>query len=163
MPFLLRCGMAFLAVVGAVGVLAVALILLVAPIAGTFVVDDEPATRGQFLSSALPMLLALLALAALALAIAWALWKERPWSRTAILVCWLVGLFTLPGLVPDASDSRALRSEVTTWAVLAALVWWYLYRKRAVAAYYRALIARHERPAAPPVPPPPSPSEPPTP
>ena len=163
MPFLLLCGIGFSAMFGTISIATVATILLMTPFVSTFTVNEEPATRAQFLSFAAPILLAFLALAAAALGIVWALWKELPWSRPAILAFWLVGLFTLPGLALESGDAGDLRSTVATWGVLTACVWWYLYGKRTVVTYYRAISARHEQRGAAPPPPPPPPPEPPEP
>jgi hypothetical protein len=73
-------------------------------------------------------------------AIAYALWRERPWSRVLMLAFWganvLVGIGI--ALFPFAQHTGAWAS-VVAYSVTLVVAWWYHYRKPGVVAYYRLL------------------------
>ena len=103
-------------------------------------VDGQPPMADQVRASSVRWHLSFLASLALAGATTYALWRDRPWSRHALLAFWML-VFVAPGLWELAStrDPEVL-VVLLPWT---AVVLWYLFRKRSIVAYYRAIAAGH--------------------
>lgn len=110
---------------------------------GTYTVNGAEVTKAEFLRTggsifyfAVPFLAAYLS------AIAFALIKERPWSRPLLLgYCPMIELLVVFTLwTQKAADYRAdTRFSLIEFVIASLMARWYLYRTRAVVAYYRAL------------------------
>jgi len=75
-------------------------------------------------------------------AIGLGLWRERAWTRPLMMAYW--PLSAVLTYAPAWSGGRAtdLSGLLVFNAIVAALAWWYLYRKNNVVAYYQALERR---------------------
>lgn len=144
MPLLLLCGMGLLAFFVAVGSIAYTVIALVSLLGhGPFTVNDSPVSKAEFIHTIWPILafypLGLLALGAMA----YALWRERAWSRPAMMAFWLVAVAaTIIEQFVTPEDIPTFIITVITLLLSATIAAWYLYRKRSVASYYRAVANR---------------------
>lgn len=95
-PLLLTLGMGFTAFWAAVGLL----VLLVSALGnGTYTIDEQPVTRREYFSH--PGTLALFGLVPFAAALAWAMWRERSWTRHVMLGGWLASAVLM--LLPRSS------------------------------------------------------------
>jgi len=140
-PFLLKLLTFFL---GFWGVLAIVLgIVNLGADNTTYSINGQAVTREEFQVRAGGMLVLMPVAALLALVAAWGLYRERPWGRHAAFALFAVSL-----LGPITTASRVTASAAMLWAqaVVTLLVLlpvgWYLYRKRSVVSYYRALTDR---------------------
>ena len=144
-PFLITCGMAFMAFFAAVAAVVVPLFIVIALVSsGPFTIDGVPVTKGAFLSFSLPIFLVIVPVATLAGAFAWGVWKERAWTRGAAMAFWVCSALVSIGqliLVPD-QRSEAVQGLLSL-LVIVPVALWYFYRKRTVVLYYGALQARH--------------------
>jgi len=111
------------------------LFLLLAPFdIGTYSIEGETVSGPEFLRTA-GWLMAIATV--LCLSIAYALWRDRSWSRPLMILYWVVtGLAVLVW-------SREFNCAVVEMFIFAALAAWYLYGNHNAAAYYR-LIMRTE-------------------
>ena len=104
---------------------------------GTYTVDAVPVPGHEFLRGYGLMFIPPGFVAAL---IAWAIWRELPWSRAAILYWWV--LYAAICVALEAREN-GLRLEALFAAKLAAVGFsasaWYLYRKLSVVAYFQFL------------------------
>jgi uncharacterized membrane protein (UPF0136 family) len=140
MPLVLLCGLGFSAFFSALGALVFALLAISLPFSRTYAVDGHAATRAQFLAASIPVLVAFPPILVLFAAIAYALWRELPWSRPLILAFWGANLLLGAGLaVWGPVRDRGEWVPVPVYLVVIGIVWWYLYRKSTVVAYYRVL------------------------
>jgi hypothetical protein len=143
-PFLITCGMAFMAFFAAVAAVALVFFLvLILFSSGPFTIDGAPVTKGAFLSVALPIFLVIVPVAALAGAFAWGVWKEHAWTREAAMAFWACSVLVSIGqliVVPD-QRSEALQGLFSVF-IIVPLALWYFYRKRSVVLYYRELKDR---------------------
>jgi hypothetical protein len=106
---------------------------------GTYTIDDETVNGPAFLQTVGWLLVVH---AALLSPMAYALFRDRPWSRPLIVLYWLAsGLTTVAG-------GQHVGCGVLEIVVLAGLAAWYLYGNQKVAAYY-AMVKRgeHTRPS----------------
>jgi hypothetical protein len=126
------------------GAAVVLLLLVLAPFdVGRYTIHDEPVSGPEFLHRAG---LLFTTLGAVLVAIAVGLWKQREWSRPLMVLTWVVlGVGTLVSDLEPRADTAGLVGGMVTMLITAALAAWYLYRKRNVVAYYRA-IERRSRP-----------------
>jgi len=124
--------------------LSVAIWLLFIPLSilnvGSYEINGEQVTGRYFLVHADPWL----ALPALILgAIAYGYWTERVWARPLPLVFWFGISLVLLFQIVSGAIGAAEAAIVGIWCVASlAVVWWYSYRKHAVANYYRALESK---------------------
>ena len=137
MPLLMKVGMGLAALfpIGAVILLALAALGI-----GSFRIGNRPVAPGEWLRLAGPLFVVTGALMA---AVAYACWKEKPWSRHLALAHWaVVGLYALLlGLSGQLPRYLMWRALIET-GVLGAFALWYFYAKRNVVEYFRALRAR---------------------
>jgi hypothetical protein len=113
------------------------LLLVLAPFnAGTYTINGEEVTGAEFLRSAGP-LFAVLGIAALA--IAYAIWQERAWSRWAIVAFWVAQLAGAVGLGWADGGIGGAAGAVASLLLVVTLVAWYLFGKENVVAYYQSL------------------------
>lgn len=140
MPLLLLCGFGLSAFISAIGVVAYVLMALTLPFSSSYSIDGHPATRSEFLHAMWPLFVAFPPILLLFGAIAYALWRERPWSRRLMLGFWGVNVLAGVGIAlsPLGQESGAWAS-VSAYSVILVVAWWYLYRKPGVVAYYRLL------------------------
>jgi hypothetical protein len=139
MRLLLLCGLGLSAFFSALGTIVVAIFAITIPFTSSYSVDGHPATRAEFFAASWPIL-ALLPLLLVFAAIAFALWRELPWSRLLILVLWGANLVAFVGLeIWGPVRDRGDWTPVFLYPIMIAIVWWYLYGKPTVVAYYRVL------------------------
>jgi hypothetical protein len=140
MPLLLLCGLGFSAFFSALGALVFTFFAISLPFSSSYTVDGHAATRAQFFAVSLPILVAFPPILLLFAAIAYALWREMPWSRPLILAFWGANLLFSAGLATwGPVHDRGEWAPVPMYLIMIAIVWWYLYRKSTVVAYYRVL------------------------
>jgi len=144
MPILLRIAMVFFTMAGAMFAFSavVALPQLVFGY-GTYSVNGVPVTKEEFFrTSGVIIFLAIPIFALYLSAMAFALIRERPWSRPLLMAYFpILGLAVMLVFGTDkGGDHRSeIRFVLIELAIGTLIAWWYLYRKRAVVAYYRAL------------------------
>jgi hypothetical protein len=141
MPFLLLCGMGFGAFFAAVALLVVGGMLVMLPFSSDYTVNAVPVTRAEFMQKSWPLLVGFPVAAGCALAIVYALWRELPWSRRAIISYWVVSLVPVCLMAITSGKTADLVESVVMFGGVIGLLSWYLYRKQSVRAYYSALEA----------------------
>jgi len=115
---------------------------------GPYTVNGHPASKGQFLSAAGP----LLATAIPAAIVGYALWRERSWGRPffiafyaimAMLCVWFPGDASLeaPGGAATAQQGAGVWAAIVPMVLIVGFFVWYFYRKWNVVAYYGELRA----------------------
>ena len=133
-PLLMRLGAAF-----AVLYCAGAVLLVGFAFGGMtpYIIDGREVSREDWLQLAVPLFAVTIVLMA---AIAYALLRERPWSRHVVMMHWAtVGGYGLLLLFLGAVE-RALAARVVAEAAVAGVFFaWYFYRKRNVVAYFNSL------------------------
>jgi hypothetical protein len=132
-PLLLTIGMY---VAPTFGGLFVLLVFLAAFDAGNYSIDGETVSGPEFLRRAGVYYFAL---GGSALATAYAIWRERSWSRWAIVLFWIAQLAAAIGFGWVASGVAGVAGAVASLLLLLILVGWYLFDKENVVAYYRSL------------------------
>jgi hypothetical protein len=102
---------------------------------GPYLVDGEPATRGEFLAFllffALPALLAAPA--------AHGIWRDRRWSRAAVLIFWACAILGSVAAHAATGQARDIPLVLIEGLFAGVLLGWHLYVKPNVARYYDAL------------------------
>lgn len=102
-----------------------------------YVIDGWPVSREDWLRLAVPLFTITIVLMA---AIAYALVRERPWSRHVVLLHWAaVGCYGLILLGLDAVETAVAVRVAAQGFVAGAFSVWYFYRKRNVVAYFKSL------------------------
>jgi hypothetical protein len=139
MPLLLLCGMGFGAFFAGLSLLVVGGILVMLPFTSTFTVNGASATRAEFIQQSWPLLVGFPIASGCALAVVYALWRELPWSRGAILGYWIVVLVAVCVMAIVTGEAVDLLPSILMFGSVIALLSWYLYRKPNVRAYYDAL------------------------
>jgi hypothetical protein len=110
--------------------------------AGTFTLNEEPVSGPEFIRAGG---LAFGVVGLLFAAIAFGLWRDRPWARPLIMLFWPALIVIVIALSWDTPDAVAQAVGILASAgPLALIAWWYLYRKTNVTAYFAA----HEPPAS---------------
>jgi hypothetical protein len=145
MPFLLLCGMGFSTFFAGIGALAYMAILLMLPFTTHFTLNGQSVTRPEFLASIWPLLLAYPFPLVLFGTIAYALWREKPWTRTLMMGLW--GLGAVAAIAAPALDSDSQSNfppGIIGLVLCAAVASWYLYGSKAVRSYYAALRGREK-------------------
>jgi hypothetical protein len=131
-PFLILLLMVFLAFFALFGAL-ITLITLMVPGSEGYLVDNQLATKDDFLLKMVPSILRFLAAAP----IAYGLWKERGWARPMLLAFFAIpelGKYLLPGW--REAPASAIIPRLLLSMALVGFLGWYLYRKRSVIDYY---------------------------
>jgi hypothetical protein len=141
MPFLLLCGMGFGAFFVTVAFLVLAGMLVMLPFSSEYTVNAVPVTRVEFMQKSWPLLVVFSLAAGYLLAVVYALWRELAWSRRAIIAYWLLSLVMVCLMAIISGNAADLVANVAMFGSVIALLWWYLYRKPTVRAYYSALEA----------------------
>ncbi len=144
MPLLLLCGMGFFAFFTAVGTIAYTFLLLAALAGGGgFSFNGVPTDRAGFFAEAWPTLVAFPPLLILLGSIAYGLWRERPWSRLAMMGFWAaIVLVSVAAQLFQPDGTATFLAGLVMTSVMWAVAWWYCYRKRSVAAYYSVIFSR---------------------
>jgi hypothetical protein len=144
MPLLLLCGMGFFAFFTAVGTIAYTVILFAALTGGGgFSVNGVPTDRAGFFAQAWPTLIAFPPLLALFGSIVYGLWRERLWSRQAMMGFWAaIVLVSIAAQFMQPDDTATFVASLSMTGVMWAVAWWYCYRKRSVVAYFSAIKSR---------------------
>jgi hypothetical protein len=144
MPILLRIAMVISTFMGA-GFALFAVVGLPAMMLGngTYRINGAEVTKEQFLrTGGIIFYFAVPVLALYFIATSFALIKERPWSRPLLLAylpfCGII-LLTQMTLYTTTMPDPGFRAILIEFAIGSVIAWGYLYHKRAVVAYYRAL------------------------
>ena len=140
-PFLITCGMAFMAFFAGVAGIIIPLFVAIALFSrGPFTVNGAPVTRSEFLLTVAPILGAMVPVAVTAGLFAWGVWKERPWTREVAIGFWALCLVISIGQVAFMREQRAeaVQGLVST-LILILVALWYFYVKGNVVTYYRDL------------------------
>lgn len=135
-PLLLTLFAVFLTFFAGVG----SLVMLTSVLgSGPYTINGEPATKGEFLRTIVPMLPVIVA----AGTVSFGLWREKGWARPLLLSLYaLAGLGSaLMPLILNLPGVSVFPGLIFTLIVVA-LLGWYLYRKENVVEYYRALALR---------------------
>ena len=104
---------------------------------GPYSVAGEAVTRTEYLTAMLPLLLIHTVFVALFAAVAYALWKERAWSRHVMMAVWaLLAAFLVITVSADQELRPGALLSVGLYALLWLAAWWHLYRKPDLVAYY---------------------------
>jgi hypothetical protein len=124
-------------VAGLFGILAPVLLSLAPFDIGTYTISGQRVSGPEFLRRAGVWFAGA---GACCLAIAYALWRERPWAREVMLGTWIllvmVGSGSLVAKMGISSEAMIGMLEALLLAVLGA---WYLYRKSNVVDYFEAV------------------------
>ena len=140
MPLLLLCGFGLSAFFSVLGTIAFTLMAITLPFSSSYSINDHPATRAEFLRFSWPIFVAFPPLLLLFGTIAYALWRERPWSRRLMLAFWGVNVVAGVGMALSTfAQEPGAWASVFLYLLLLVVAWWYLYRKPGVVAYYRLL------------------------
>lgn len=112
---------------------------------GPIMINGAPTDRGEVLNLLTPMLLPL-GLAAGAAAMT--LWIESPWARPTLLFALLLaGPFaTFPSWNQATNPGGAPALGLLAMTPVLLLAWWYLYLKKDVVAYFKAVSRRRYAP-----------------
>ena len=132
-PALLTVGMVFSTLFGACFLLGFGCAVFDI---GSFNIDGEPVSAREFLAHSGVILFVF---GSVLLAIAFSIWKDKPWSRWMIVFFWLCGAAI--GIGTSLSSADDLFQVVFSWVVFMAISVWYLFGKRTVREYYRSLEA----------------------
>ena len=132
-PLLLTIGMY---VAPAFGGLFLLLVLLAPFGAASYTIDNELVTGFEFLRRA-GIYYALIG--GSAVAAAYAIWRERSWSRWAMVFFWLAQVAAAIGFGWADSGVAGVAAGLASLLIIVVLVWWYLFDKENVVAYYRSL------------------------
>lgn len=131
----------FLAVWGVMG-LILSVVLLQVPM-NEYRINGELVSREEFLAAARLPLTFGRPLFLAALASAWALWREKPWGRHAVMGMAGLSVLLTAVLARSVAEMRPfLPLLVVVVLSHAAPLFWYFYRKKNVAAYYHWLGRR---------------------
>lgn len=109
---------------------------------GSYTIHGEPVSGPEFLSQ---VGLYLGALGLLSFAIAFGIWRERPWTPWTIAAFWAVSLAGAAGLGWSQSGVGGAAAGVASSLLPALLAIWYCFGKDNVVAYYHALEALEGR------------------
>lgn len=140
MPLLLLCGFGLSAFFSALGTFAFTVMAVTLPFSSSYSIEGHPATRAEFLHASWPLFVVFPPLLLLFGTIAYALWRERPWSRRLMLAFWGVNVVAGVGMALSTfAQETGAWAPVYLYLFLLVVAWWYLYRKPSVVAYYRLL------------------------
>ncbi len=147
-PFGITVAMVFLGLLASLGSVAGLANLLTSLFGeGPFLMNGVIVPRHEFLRFALPFILFYLSLCTLAGAAAWSIHVEHPRSRPLLLIYAASLVFTSPWSLALGVPAADVASSTLSAALVTGLVWFYLYRKKAVVQYYDAIrIAQMARP-----------------
>lgn len=121
---------------GVMGVTFLAVLLLAPFDIGEFTHNGQAISGPQFLRVAGPTFVVV---GLLFVAIGWGLWRTKWWARPLIMFYWLA--ITVIIIAVSWGTPEGLTQALGTLASvvpLAAIAWWYLYRKENVVAYFAA-------------------------
>lgn len=145
-PFLITCGMAFMAFFAGVAAIVLPMFLLITLFSGgPFTVDGAPVTKSEFLATVAPIFGVMLPVAAAAGLFAWGVWKEKSWTREVAMTFWGLCLVIGIGQLVFMPDQRAEAFQgLASTVILILVAVWYFYMKKNVVSYYRDLTdAKH--------------------
>jgi len=115
----------------------VLLLLFLAPFnAANYSINGERVTGSEFLERA-GVLLGILGVSSLAGA--YAIWREYPWSRWAIVAFWVAQVAGAIGFGWADSGIGGAAGAVASLLTVLVLVGWYLFGKENVVEYYQGL------------------------
>ena len=136
-PFLIKCGCAFMALWAVTMYVTAAVVLVGAAIDAVLngvrpvgVIGDELLGASWFTL-----------LMVVSGPFAWGVWKERAWTRHVAMAFWIGWMLIVMGgmiLEPHSDDARMLLYGL----ICACIAVWYFYRKPSVVLYYDQLRAR---------------------
>ena len=138
-PFLIKCGWAFMALWAVTMYVTAAFVLVGATIDA--IVNGLPPTRVT--KDDILLGSGFILFAAVSGPFAWGVWKERPWTRETAMAFW-VGMVLIAVAqailkpIPSLEDVR----EILWTLIGAATAAWYFYRQQDVVLYYKELAAR---------------------
>jgi hypothetical protein len=115
--------------------------LVMLPFPSQYTINEVPVTRAEFVQKSWPLLVVFPVAVGWVLAIVYALWRELPWSRRAIIGYWVVSLVAECLMAIVSGKPGDLLTSVLMGGGIIGLLSWYLYRKPSVRAYYSALGA----------------------
>jgi hypothetical protein len=104
--------------------------------AASYTINREPVTGLEFVERVGPRF-AVLGISCLA--IAYAIWREYPWNRWAIVAFWTVQVVGAVGSGWSAGGLRGAVDSMASLLTVLVVVGWYLFGKENVVAYYRSL------------------------
>lgn len=146
-PALLTMAMVFFFLFSAMTLIIVPLMLLSS--GGSYSINGVAVTHDEFVARSRVFIIGFPLLAIYVGAMAFALYQQRPWSRPLLAVYLpLVGILTIlsnsEAMIshPQPGAGGDVAASAIGLAVLSLVAVWYLYRKRSVVAYYRAIQPR---------------------
>lgn len=144
MPFLLQCGMGLSMFYACAALFIFVAFAVMAPFGGgSYSIGGHAVSRAEFVARAWPLIVMWPIASGIIIAIAYALWRELPWSRPAMMTyVFVVAVFSIAAAMWGGDrDGVAVASFACVVMLLGAN--WYLYWKRSVVAYYAAVADRH--------------------
>jgi hypothetical protein len=133
--------MGFGAFFAVVALLLVGGMVVMLPFPSQYAVNGVSVTRAEFVQKSWPLLVVFPVALGWVLAIVYALWRELPWSRSAIIGYWVVSLVAECLMAIVSGKPGDLLTSVVMGGGIIGVLSWYLYRKPSVRAYYSALRA----------------------
>ena len=132
-PLLLTIGMHVAPAVGGMFLLMVVLALFDA---GDYSINGETVSGFEFLQRAG---IYYLIIGGCSVTAAYAIWRERSWSRWPMVFFWLAQVAAAIGFGWAASGIAGVAAGLAGLLLILVLVWWYLFEKENVVEYYRSL------------------------
>ena len=132
-PLLLTIGMYVAPAVGGMFLLMVLLALLNA---GDYSINGATVSGFEFLQR---VGIYYLIIGGSSVAAAYAIWRERSWSRWAMVFFWLAQVAAAIGFGWADSGIAGVAAGLAGLLLILVLVWWYLFDKENVVEYYRGL------------------------
>lgn len=141
MPLSLKLGLVASGLLAGIGVVVAVFAVGMALFgSGPFAVAGEPVSRSEYLTTMMPLLLVHTVFVILFAAVAYGLWKERPWSRHVMMAVWgLLAAFLVITVSADQQLNPAALLSSGLYALLWLMAWWHLYRKPDLVAYYDSI------------------------
>ena len=145
MPFLLTCGMGFATFYACAATVVFIQLVIALAVGGSHTLIGRDVMRSEFHRRMWWLLVLWPVTTGPAAAIAYALWKDLPWSREAIIACNVLPFVALLMVSIRVRDPGNVIGAGTWLLIIVAGMGWYLYRKATVVAYYRAVTEHHAR------------------
>ena len=134
-PLLLTLGLGFTALWAS----CATLVLLVALVGNMPLnANGRRVSKSEFFSD--PMVLSFAPIIVLTALVAWALWRERPWTRPVMLALWVV--VGVPSIFERDADWTSRMSSILFVVIGVGVASLYLYGRSNVVAYYERLAQR---------------------
>jgi len=110
---------------------------------GAYTVNGDVVSGAEFLREG-GLLVALTGTSLLA--VGYAIWQERSWSRWAMVVFWLIQVAGAIGQGLSHGGIAEVAGPLASLLLPIVLAWWYLFEKPNVVEYYRALAKQEAAP-----------------